>query len=173
MKETIRNLFYVLIVIIVCLIIAEIQFYLNDAYSNPIEVETLYPIESSTNNCDWEYIKPRAFFKRSLSYYFLDVSLIKLSYVTINMFHKERFKLIVEVKNKEKKLILKTEINKYHRYMIKSDPLDGQTLYYKIMAQFNLQKYLIKYDWKMRDIDLTVQIVNIKGKNSHSKSNIK
>ena len=168
MKETIRNLFYVLLVIIVCLIIAEIRFYLNDAYSNSIQVETIYPIESTNNNCDWEYIKPRAFFKRSLSYYFWDVSLIKLSYVTINMFEKERFKLIVEAKNKEKKLILKTEIKKYDKHLIKSDPLDGQTLYYKIMAEFDLQKYLIKYDWKMEDVDLTVQIVNTQGKNSNS-----
>ena len=167
MRITLRFIFYKLIVIISLIILIEFKNNFNDDYSNSYQDETFNPIESSNNNCDWEYIKPRAYFKRSLSFYFWDVSLINLSYVTMKKLD-ESFYLIIKILNKKRKIILKTRIKKYKKQFIKPDPFNGDYNYYKIMAQFDLQKYLIKYDWKMSDIDLTVQITNIKGKNSHS-----
>lgn len=91
---------------------------------------------SDLDECDWIYVEPRAYFKRQSSFYFPDVSLIVLSYITMNRFAHHKFDIEVNVNGDQTyKLYLKDTQN----FRVKVDPFDGTFIYFKLIARFDLR----------------------------------
>lgn len=107
-------------------------------------------------NCDWIYLEPRTYFRTESSYFFSDVSLILLNFITLKHNNNLAFELFLKINNKKKRNSIKIKIKSAKFELIKEDIFNSMYGYYILKAEFLLQKYLLKYDWKMEDVILSV-----------------
>lgn len=113
--------------------------YYNSEHVSSFTSEHLYRLlDDDRAQCDWVYAKPRAYFKRQSSFYFRDVSLITLSYVTPKNFMNNRFDISVHVRYGNQ-YYYKKHIENVRTFLIKHDAFDATFVYVKLVAEFDIK----------------------------------
>lgn len=114
--------------------------------------------EENDVDCDWVFLEPRIYFKRQSSFFFSDVSLISLSFISFTYLRNLKIGLLLHLNNRKKKIFKIKMIKNIKIDLIYNDNYNQLYAYYNLISKFNIEKYLIKYNWKMEDIYLEVEV---------------
>lgn len=160
------------LVILVIVAIAGINFFdlfhfqSLDQY-NPFNYGKIYLSSSNNQNtqtdiataesdeCDWVYVEPRTYFRRQSSFYFWDVSLVTLSYITMSQLGGRRFDIEVSVR-KAGVEVHKQNITETQTISVKTDPFDRTFVYLKLLFRFDFINQKSDKQTDLNDISINI-----------------
>lgn len=114
------------------------------------------------NNGEWSRIDDNIYFKNSASFYFYDLSLINLNFLSHNSVNYDfEINLKIELIYREKKLNFFKTIKSCLVEFVASDFVNGKLHYRTLDAKFNLIEFLTHRNTKdLLKVDLSVLIKN-------------
>lgn len=162
MNNAILNLFYLLFFMIIILILSlnsVEKFDLKIVNNLNVHFKNISNI-SNKNECDWFYFNEGLFFKKQSSFFFLDVSLLLINFISKNSYSFQSFDLLLNMNNNKTNKTLKKKID-IKNVKIELVIKDFYQIYafYNLFAKFNLQKYIKINKWELKDVDLKVVII--------------